>query len=35
MRILAAILHFVEEAEKRQNNLQGKSPRANIHTENI
>ena len=28
--ILAAILDFVEEAEKRQKNVQGKFPRANI-----
>ena len=33
-RILAAILDFVEEAEKRQQNLPGKSPRANMHTAN-
>ena len=34
-RILAAILDFVEEAGKRRKNLQGKFPRANMHTENI
>ena len=33
--ILVAILDFAEEAEKRQQNLQGKFPRANMHTANI
>ena len=31
---LAAILDFVEEAEKRQQNLPGKFPRVNMHTAN-
>ena len=32
--ILAAILDFVEEAEKREK-IPGKFPKANMHTENI
>ena len=34
-RILAAILDFVEKAEKRKKKLPGKFPRANMHTANI
>ena len=34
-RILAAILDFVEKAEKRQKKLQGIFPRANMHTGKI
>ena len=34
-RILAAVLDFVEKAEKHQINLPGKLPRANMHTANI
>ena len=34
-RILADILDFVEEAEKRRKNWPGKFPRANMHTANI
>ena len=34
-RIFAAILDFVEEAEKRPKNLQGKFPRGNMHSGNI
>ena len=33
--ILAAILDFVEKAEKRQKKLRGKFPRANMLTANI
>ena len=33
--MLAAILDFVGEAEKRQKYLPGKFLRANMHTENI
>ena len=33
--ILAAILDFVEEAEKRQKKLPGEFLRANMHTANI
>ena len=34
-RIVAAILDFVEKAEKCPKNLPGKFPRANMHTANI
>ena len=34
-RILAAILDFVEEVQKRKKKLPGKFPRASMHTENI
>ena len=34
-KILAAILDFAEEADKRQKKLPGKFVRANMHTANI
>ena len=34
-KISAAILDFLEEAENAKIKLQGKFPRANMHTENI
>ena len=34
-KLLAAILDFVEKAGKRQKNLPGKFPRANMLTANI
>ena len=34
-RILAAILDFVEETEKRKKKLPGKFPRANMNNANI
>ena len=35
IEFLAAILDTVEKAEKRKKKLQGKFPRANMHTGNI